>query len=238
MNENNKAALVTGGAIRVGRAISLALAKDGYDVALHYNSSHNDACAVKSEIENLGCKCVLFQRNLAADFSGLVADVHAEFSELNLLVNNASIFEPHKFLETSESAFDDHMNINFKAPFFLTQEFAKICKNGNVINILDTFITKHSHSYFTYLASKKVFAEFTKMAAKELAPDIRVNAIAPGTILPATGFDEEYIKAKEQNLPMGKIASVEDVTNTMIDILHNKSLTGQIIFVDGGESLQ
>lgn len=237
--DGNKTVLVTGGAVRVGKAISLFLAEKGYNVAIHYHSSKEQAEKTKAKILELGTECEIFQADLgdASQCTKLIMQVKEQFKTLSVLVNNAAIFKHSDLLETNEDLFDEHMGVNFKAPFFLTQKFAQTVKKGNVINILDTYIAKKSNAFFTYLLSKKILAEFTKLAAKRLAPDIRVNAVAPGSLLPALEFGEDYLKNKKNTLPLNRLATLEEVASAVFSFIQNQAITGQIIFVDSGEHI-
>lgn len=232
-------ALITGGAQRIGKTLALALAEHGYDIALHYHTSQDDAEATADTIRATGQKCTLFSCNFNEhdQYHSLIPSVIKQCDILSLLVNNASIFQPSALMETNEANFDQHMEVNFKAPYFLTQSFAKHCKQGHVINLLDTFITKHSHTYFTYLLTKKLLADFTRMAAKELAPDIRVNGIAPGHTLPAPDANPDYPTQKAASIPMQACATPEDIARSLLQLVENPVLTGQILYVDGGENL-
>jgi pteridine reductase len=232
------AALITGGAVRLGRTLALRLAAEGYDIALHYNTSAKAAEKTKQDVEKCGVRCRLYKADLAKskqDLS-LVAQAKKDFPALNLLINSASIFERSRLMETSEALFDRHMAINFKAPFFLTQAFAKHAKKGQVINILDTYVTKDTESYFAYLLSKKALFHFTRMAARELAPHIRVNAVAPGTTGQSKEVSGAYLKAKQQRLPMQQLVTFEEITDAVL-LLAGSTLTGQCIFADSGEQL-
>jgi pteridine reductase len=232
------AALVTGGAKRLGRDIALYLADNGFDIALHYNHSHADAEAVKREVEAKGRRCVLFQANLADvdAIAPLMAAAKNAFPKLNVLINSASVFERVAFMETDEAVFNQHMEVNLKAPFFLTQAFAKQVGKGSVVNLLDTHITTQGGSHFAYLLSKKAFAEFTQMAARALAPDVRVNGICLGVVLPSGEHDEIYMKKLATTLPMRTNATPTQVAEVVLHLL-NMPVTGQLLFVDGGEHL-
>ena len=234
---NKRAALVTGGAVRVGKAIALALAQEGYDIALHYNSSEKEALKTKKEIEKLGSACEIFKADIsvAQNTKKLISDAAKKFPNLNVLVNSASIFEKASFLETDEDFFDRHFNVNLKAPFFLSKYFAER-KTGNIINILDTHVTSHKTSFFAYLLSKKSLRDLTLQLAAELGPKIRINAVAPGIILPSKGREDDYIKTLEKKLPLGKISSTKEVVESIKFILQS-NLTGQIIYTDGGRNL-
>lgn len=232
-------ALVTGGARRIGRTIALTLAEKGYDIALHYCSSENDAHAIKHEIENAGRKCSLFQGNFEdmKQVASLVTAVFELFPDCNLLINNASIFERATLTETDEQLFDRHFNINFKAPFFLSREFAKHCGEGQIINILDSKITSKFTEYFVYTLTKKALFEFTGMAARELGPNIRVNGVCPGLIMPPPGKDEAWLDKMGKHLPLQQRGDPESVTAAISFLTESRFVTGEWIFVDGGEHL-
>ena len=234
-----KAALVTGGAVRIGAGMALKLAGMGYDIALHYNNSQTEAEKIKREVEKKGTKCKLFKSDFSieTEVTGLIEEVSNEFEELTLLINNASIFERFKITETTLELFEKTFNINFKTPFILSRDFAKLVEKGNIINVLDTKAIKNSYFYAAYTLSKKSLLEFTKMAANEFGPDIRVNAIAPGLILEPEGKTSEYLDKMAENIPLKKRGSLEEINNALEFILLNGYVTGQIIFVDGGQHL-
>ena len=239
MSKNKGTALVTGGAVRIGRALSVALADAGYDIALHYNSSNLEAEKTANEIRKQGKDCILIKKDLSdlIQTRELIREITETVKDLVLIVNSASIFEQAEFLETEAEQFERHMNINFKAPFFISQDFARICGKGNIINILDTNIAKIGSKHFAYLLSKKALFDFTKMAARSLGPDIRVNGIAIGTTEISEDIPEGYIENNRKNLPMNRVVKILDITTTLLQILENDVLTGQCIFIDGGEQL-
>lgn len=239
MPHSKKAVLITGASRRLGKEIALLLAKNNYDIALHYSSSEADAKAAQKEIKALGGNCELFQAELSNSQSCkmLLDQVLTIFPHLSVLVNNASIFEDSAFEETNEDLLERYLNIHLKVPFFLTQYFAHKVKSGNVVNMLDTMVTKNSGRFFTYLLTKKMLAEFTTMAARTLAPNIRVNAIAPGSILAALDFGDAYLEAKRQKLPLQYTPTTDQIAQAVQMILTNEFLIGQTIFVDSGERL-
>jgi len=233
------AALITGSAKRVGRAIALHFAERGFDIALHYNHSKDDAEQTASDIRALGVGCKLFPADLAshAALAPLVSLVHTAFPNLSVLINSASTFDAGRFMESDIALYQKEFAINTQAPIFLTQAFAKIVKQGAVVNMLDTMITNNKHSCFFYLLSKKTLAEFTKMAAVECAPNIRVNGVCPGYILPGGEWNDEYKKRLEPTLPLQKTASLYDVAEAVYSLATNSAITGQFLFIDGGEHL-
>ena len=233
------AALVTGSAIRLGKHIALALATEGYDIALHYNSSKDKAEKTAQEIRTLGVRCEAFQYNLkdAKNIHSLIEKVHEHYPELNVLVNSASGYEQHTILETSVETFDTQFALNLRAPFFLSQAFAKTVGAGNIINIIDNKIGFNQYNYAAYLLSKKAFAEFTRMAALELAPKIRVNGVAPGVVLPAKTRSQEYIDWRIKGIPLQMQGGTAHITQAILSFLANDFITGQIMVVDGGENI-
>ncbi|MFQ5630265.1 MAG: SDR family oxidoreductase [bacterium] len=237
---HKRAALVTGGAIRLGKAISLALAKNGFDIALHYNTSQQQAEETAGEIRRCGVQCALFQLDLANTkaIAGFLARIYRAFPKLCVLINNASLFKSSTILETPTPLFDKIFAINFRAPFFLSKEFAKHCDTGQVINILDTKVFTNDYDYAAYYLSKKALAELTKTAALEFAPKIRVNAIAPGPTIPTAGtgmlaFDDATVQA----IPLKRTGTVKNVTDAILHLIQNTFINGHILTIDGGESL-
>ncbi len=239
ISQMKKAALVTGGAKRIGRNLCLGLAQKGYDIVLHYNHSRDDAEEVKRLIEEVGQSCFLIQADLGnTDYLETMIQKSFEFSpDLTVLINNASVFDPGDFLETETAFLDLQFNINFKAPFILTREFARNTKEGIVINILDRRIDQTPDDYFAYTLSKKALAAFTRMAAKALAPGIRVNGICPGPILPPDGKDQSYMETMAESNPLKRTGSPDDILNAILFQIDNQFITGDFVYVDGGEHL-
>lgn len=232
-------ALITGAAKRIGEAIAFELASLGYNVALHYNKSEREAQLIAEKIKTFGVRCELFPCDLADEKAvcGLIAAVYKKFSDLNVLVNSASIFEKSKFDIKDLKLFDAHFAINLKAPFILSSEFYRICKKGQIVNFLDTNIVKNHTSHVAYLLTKKCLAEMTKLAAVEFAPHIRVNGICPGLILPPKGQNVEYLDRMSHDIPLRRKGDVSYIRQSVKFFLENDFLTGQFIFNDGGEQL-
>lgn len=231
-------ALITGGAKRIGREIALALAHRGFNIALHYNTSKNEAEVLASEIESTGMKCVLFQADFLnqVESESLIKNVICTFPDLELLINNASAFEKSSLRDTSPDLFHRQFQINLNTPYFLLRDFSNSCQ-GHVINILDSRIDNNDHEYCAYTLSKKCLRDLTLIAAKELAPQIRVNAIAPGLILPPLGETEVYLEKSAKSVPMKKKGQIEDILRAVEFLLDQPYVTGQIIYVDGGRHL-
>ncbi|MEN0003216.1 MAG: SDR family oxidoreductase [Bacteroidota bacterium] len=233
------AAIITGSAIRLGKAIAVALAKAGYDIALHYNSSAGPAEETAAQIRELGVACKAFQLDLknAEAFADFMTRVKAHFPRLSVLVNSASAYTQATIKDTTPAVFDAQFSVNIKAPFFMTQAFANVCEKGSVINIIDNKIGFNQFKYAAYLLAKKTLVEFTKMAAVELAPAIRVNAVAPGVVLPASSRSQEYIDWRIQGIPLRMQGETKHITDGILSLLQNEFIAGQVLVVDGGEAL-
>jgi NAD(P)-dependent dehydrogenase (short-subunit alcohol dehydrogenase family) len=239
MVESTRAALVTGGAKRIGRDIALTLARKGFDIALHFRASGDDAQATADEIRRIGRQCEPLEADLAdpAQVQALLPAAMRALPHCNLLVNNASVFDRGEFRDTTEELFERTMNVNFRAPFFLARDFARLCKTGHIINLLDAKIARTSVAYFAYTLSKKALAEFTRMAAKVLAPNIRVNGICPGPMLPPPGQSAESLQKLAATVPLGRVGDPQDIASAVAYLVDNEFITGQWLFVDGGQHL-
>lgn len=234
-----KAALITGGAIRVGLHFAETLARQGYDIAIHYNSSAAKAADAVNDISALGvtCRAYPFDFLSGADPSALVDQVAGDFPHLCVLVNCASIYNAAPIADTSWDMLKNEFQVNFFTPFMLCGAFARRVERGNIINILDNKIAFQQYQYGAYLSAKKALAELTKMAAMEFAPRIRVNGIAPGVIMPGVTRTDDYIAWRAQGIPLKRQGRVEELGKALLYILDNDYITGQHLFVDGGESL-
>lgn len=234
-------ALITGASKRIGKAIAEHLAQRGWDIAIHFNSSIKPAEVLVNEltVKYPQQKFQIFNANLSNIYEvlKLIPEVLEEFEEIHLLINNASVFDPAYLKETTFELYEEQMNVNLKAPFFLMRDFAKLCKSGNIINFVDTRVTSNKSNFAAYSLSKKGLWEATKMAALEFAPEIRVNAIAPGVTLAPEDKDDDYLQKLAQNIPMKKPGGVEPILKSVDYILENNHLTGQLLFADGGENL-
>lgn len=239
MANQEKVVLITGASRRLGQAMAFRLAQEGYTIALHYRSSEEDAKQTQLQIQKNGGVCHLFQADLHSRDAciDLIDRVKKEVGVLSVLINNASVFYDSAFADTDEMMLEEYLQIHFKTPFWLSQSFAKQVKQGNIINMLDSFVVRHSERFFTYLITKKMLKELTIMLARVLAPTIRVNAIAPGSVLPALDFDEVFMVHKKQTLPMQQTPTLDDIAQAALHILEQPYLTGHIMYVDGGEQL-
>lgn len=230
-------AFITGASKRIGRALAIKLADLGYDVFIHYSSSEKEARELKKLIESkCSVKVDLVQGDLSKeDELKTVWETvwQKSSSSLEILINNASIFEKDRFLDMSMEDFDNQMDINFIAPLSLMQLFGSNVSKGLIINMLDTRIKKLSEDYFSYTLSKKSLFEATQMAALSLSPQIRVNGIAPGYILSKHSSHESLMR----RIPLKQQGSLEDIQKAMVYLIENTFVTGQVLYCDGGEHL-
>lgn len=233
------AALVTGGGKRIGRTLCLRLADSGYDIAVHYGRSEEEAAEVSEQVRKRGRKCEIFQADLSSRHQAgtLISRVRESMPNLRVLVNSASIFEKSDFLETEDNLLDRHWEINFRAPFMLTRDFARLCGQGSVVNILDTKINRVLIRYFAYSLTKKALADFTRMAAKALAPSIRVNGVAPGLILPSASMSKEEFEDLGRRIPLQRTGDPDLIADAVTFLVAHPFITGEILTVDGGEHL-
>ncbi|MDP4184355.1 MAG: SDR family oxidoreductase [Bacteroidota bacterium] len=236
-----KTALITGSARRLGNAMALHLAGRGWNIAIHYNQSAYAAVKLKSELSEKfpNNSYDIIKANLVdlTEVQRLIPETMEKFGKIDLLINNASVFEPSFLTDTTPDLFQTQMDINFRAPFFLIRDYAHMQNEGLIINLLDTRITRSESNYAAYTLSKKALWELTKMAAFELGPYFRVNAIAPGAILPPDDKDSVYLENMAQRIPMKRPGGVDPVLQSLDYILENDYLTGQILFCDGGEHI-
>jgi pteridine reductase len=236
-----KVAFITGSAVRLGREIALHLANGGWDLALHYRHSATDISDFEAELKALypNQQFFAFQADLGANdqTETLIKQVIDRFDRLDLLINNASVFETSTLKETSTDLMLRQMMINFVAPFILMRDFANNAVKGQIINIADTRITNNKSDHLSYSISKKSLWELTQMAALELAPNFRVNAIAPGAVLAPAGKDQSYLDLIADKAPMKSPSGVISVLKSIDYIIENEDLTGQLIFCDGGAHL-
>ncbi|MCH9675387.1 MAG: SDR family oxidoreductase [Gammaproteobacteria bacterium] len=232
-------ALVTGGGVRLGRAIALALANRGYDIVLHYRQSVDAARATAKAIEDIGVECHLVAADLgeADPFDDLMHEALRQCPRLSLLINSASAYVQRSIADTTVANFDDLFHTNLRAPFFLTRAFASQVEVGNVINILDNKIGFNQHKYAAYVLTKKALAEFTRIAAVEFAPRIRVNGVAPGVVMPAESRSDEYLQWRLNAIPLAMQGHSEHITGAIGHLVDNEFMTGQILTVDGGENI-
>lgn len=242
MKLDSKVALVTGGAVRLGKALALALAKEGVRVAIHYGRSKSSAEETVTEIKALGSDAIAIQADLhqTGRETDLIDRAAARFGQVDILVNSAAIFEPGDLADTTEALWNEHFSINLKAPFFLSQAFAAHVgtdRPGHIINIADWRGVRPGPHHLAYTLTKSAIITMTQSLALALAPNIQVNAIAPGAILPPPGQDRDYLERLTEKIPLRRTGTPDDVSRTLIFLLSSDFITGELIFVTGGEHL-
>lgn len=245
-------ALVTGAGKRLGRAMALSLASRGFDVAVHYGSSSADAENVVTEIENGGGRAVSLGADLLdrdATEALVPRAAMALGGALTVLVNNASIFEYDTLASATPENWDRHIGSNLRAPFFLTQAFAaqaptavkdqrgEPLADALVVNMLDQRVKKLTPEFMTYTIAKMGLWAFTQTAARALAPNVRVNAIAPGPTLIGGRQSESHFAKQRAATVLGRGSNPEEIVSALEFFLDAPGVTGQILAVDGGQHL-
>jgi NAD(P)-dependent dehydrogenase (short-subunit alcohol dehydrogenase family) len=239
-------ALVTGAAKRIGRAIALDLARDGWGVAIHYLDSQDDALAIVAEIKSSGGRATAICADLGreSDTGGLIERATASIGPLTCLVNNAAQFERDTAETATRVTWDQHLETNLRAPFVLMQEFAKaLASNGDtdatgcVINMIDERVWNLTPHFISYTVSKSALWTLTQTLALALAPRIRVNAIGPGPTLPSPRQDDLQFARQSDATPLGHGTNPTEICDAVRFILAAPAMTGQMIALDGGQHL-
>ena len=239
-----KTIFVTGGAKRIGKAIVELFASDGWKVIIHYNNSKADAEALADSINLKNADTAfIVQGDLdkANEVDNIISKVDGFTETIDLLINNASTFYPTPIDDISEDHWEKLIGSNLKGPLFLIQGLKEKLKasNGSIINITDTNLTKGVANYSIYSAAKAGLEAITKGLARELAPEIKVNAIAPGAMLepPNVTWTEDQKNKVIENIPLNRMGSEQDIAEAVKFLAHSEYITGQTIKVDGGKSL-
>ncbi|MBI5164089.1 MAG: SDR family oxidoreductase [Magnetospirillum sp.] len=237
-----RAALVTGAGRRIGRALALELGRLGFAVAVHYSASRDAAETVAAEIQDAGGLAETVRADLAREdeTAGLIAAAEAAVGPLGVLVNNASTFERDEALTATRAGWDLHMEVNLRAPFVLTQDFARRrpeAGEGVVVNLLDERVWNLTPHFTTYTLSKAGLWALTQTLALALAPHIRVVGIGPGPALPSARQSAEQFARQASRTPLRRPTSPQEIATTLRFILAMPSLTGQMLALDGGQHL-
>jgi len=236
---SGKTALITGGGVRLGRAAALGLASHGADLVLHYNTSGAGALDAAGTISKLGCKawCIRADLGNAAAAEALLDSAISKAGAIDILINNASIFPKNRLTDFSADDLSQNIQINAMAPLLLARSFASQQREGVIINFLDTRITEYDRNHAAYHLSKRMLYSMTKMMALEFAPRLRVNAVAPGLILPPPGADEGYLERLAEAIPLKRSGNPNDVIEAVLFLVRSSFITGQVLFIDGGQHL-
>ncbi len=239
----NQVALVTGGGKRIGRAIALTLGRAGADVIVNYNQSKDDALAVANEIGAMGVRSLALRADVSRpkQVAAMFRAVEKRFGRLDVLVNNAGVFFPKTWEELGEKDFDRVLGANLKGPFFCAQAAARMMmrqRQGNIINISSLGGIQSWPNYMHYCASKAGLISLTKTLAKALGPKIRVNSVAPGTILFPDEKRDARVRKGIKATPLAKTGTADDIAQMVLFLAtHPDFITGQIFVVDGGNSI-
>lgn len=239
-----KRALVTGGAKRLGKETALSLGRAGAHLAIHYNTSREPAEALCWELEEMGVTAVPVAGNLdeVEAVEGVFHSAWDALDGLDLLVNNASIFPPGRLEEMSFQDLQPNLRINAWAPFLLTRALWRRVRGSDrrasVVNLLDTRLVGTDLAHAPYHLSKAVLAELTTMMALEFGPELQVNGVAPGAVLPPEELDEEYLEGLTAELPLKRRGFPSDIAAATLYLLGASFVTGQVIYVDGGRHIR
>jgi pteridine reductase len=237
--------LITGAANRIGRAIAQSVAGEAAAVVIHYHSSQSAAQELAKEINDSGGKAFTIAADLESpsEAAELTKRAWNMAGSIDVLINNASVFEDGRLTEISMEDINRNMMINAYAPFLLSRSFVELNKNRTapalpvIINFLDSRITEYDRQHTAYHLAKRTLFTLTKMMALEFAPAIRVNAVAPGLILPPAGKDQSYLEQLKSRTPLNSIGNVNQVVDAVRFLVNNEYITGQVIYVDGGRHL-
>ncbi len=236
------AALVTGGARRIGRVLAATAAEAGFDVAIHVRSMDDEAEAAAGEVRAHGRKATILTCDLRKESASvaLIGEAEAELGAITLLVNSASVFESDAFSDMNRASWDLHMETNLRAPLVLAQVFARRLppdREGLIVNLLDQRVLRPAPEFFSYSLSKSALWDATRMLAQALAPRIRVNAIGPGPVLASIHQDAAAFEAEAHATLLGRPASPAQIGAALRYLINATAVTGQMIAVDSGQHL-
>jgi NAD(P)-dependent dehydrogenase (short-subunit alcohol dehydrogenase family) len=236
------AALVTGGGKRIGKAISLKLAREGYALALHSSErSRADAEETCAEIIASGGRACVVVRDLASlEIGQILGAAREEVGPITALVNNASLFERDAAAPFNAALFDRHMAVNLRAPLLLASALRAALPSGSrgvIVNVLDQRVARLNPHYFSYTLSKSALQTATETLAQSFAPDIRVNAVAPGPVMPNANDGAAAFEGEAAAVPLRAPASADEIAEAVSYLVNARSVTGQTIYVDGGQRL-
>ena len=233
--------IITGAATRIGAAIAEKLSGHNVEIAIHFNKSKSKAEILKKKLQRLGTKVHLVRADLSKekDIYKLVKTLKSKMRYFDCLVNNASMFENDKLENFNSKSWEKHISTNLKAPALLSKEFSKNTrgKKNNIINIIDQRIFKLTPYFFSYTISKTGLYTLTKTSAMSLAPNIRVNGIAPGPTIKNKRQSDSHFKKQYFATPLKKQVNVNEICNAVDFFIKNASITGQVLAIDSGQSL-
>ena len=233
--------IITGGATRIGAAIAKKLSGQNKEILIHYNKSKTKAEKLKKDLSKNGTRVYLVKGDLSKekDLNKIVKFAKSKLKYFDCLINNASLFENDKLENFTTDSWGNHLRTNLRTPALLSKEFAKNIKdkNNNIINIIDQRVFKLTPYFFSYTISKSGLYTLTKTSAMSLAPNIRVNGIAPGPTIKNKRQSEKHFKKQYMATPLKRQVDIEQICNAVDFFIKNRSITGQVISVDSGQSL-
>lgn len=246
MDKGSRTALVTGAGVRIGRATALALADAGFNVIVHYRRSEREASELCGAIASRGVRAWMLQADFDAPGEGggdgleekLIDRAVGCSGSLELLVNNASTFPKDDLDSLTLAGLQTNLRVNAWAPFALSRAFARRVGRGRIVNLLDSRIVDADWTHVGYILSKHVLAALTRMTALAYAPDITVNGVAPGLILPPPGAPHEFLDERVGTVPLKRHGMAEEIARAVVFLAESEFVTGEVIFVDGGRHLQ
>ena len=237
---NGNVALVTGAARRLGRASALALAQNGASIVIHYRSSKAQAESLLEEVRKSGAKGWLIQADLSdlRECESLFSQAIQSAGRIDVLINSASIFPEGTLFDSEENEYFENLKINALAPLKLSKLFAAQNTGGAIINLLDTRILDYDKHHVPYHLSKQALFIFTRMMSIELSPAIRVNAVAPGLILPPEGKSSDYLQRLAHTNPLESWGTEKDISDAVLYLVGARFVTGQVLYIDGGRHVK
>ncbi len=236
----HKNILITGAARRLGEAMARACADQGASIFIHYRQSAEDAKNLAADLEGKGVRTWLFHADLTQPGAPerLFSQCLDAAGRVDAIINNASIFPRDTLMDLTEESLAENIRIHAMAPHRLAKAMHEAGQIGSIINMLDTRIADYDAHHVSYHLSKRMLSDLTRMLANDMAPNIRVNAIAPGLILPPDGEDSDYLEALAHTNPLNTCGSPEDIARTALFLLNSPFITGQIVYVDGGRHMK
>ena len=233
--------IITGAATRMGAAIAKKLSGSGVEIVIHYNKSKTNARKLQKELIKNKTKVYLVKGDLSKekDLKKIIKFAKSKIKYFDCLINNASLFENDSLKNFTSKSWDKHLNINLKAPAYLTKEFAKNTrgKNNNIINIIDQRVFKLTPFFLSYTLSKTGLYTLTKTSAMSLSPNIRVNGIAPGPTIKNKRQTDKHFKKQYLATPLKQKVNVMEICNAVDFFIKNSSITGQVLAIDSGQNL-
>ena len=232
-------AIVTGGAIRIGRAMALHLADKGFNIALlyHHSRTAGEETIEKARSYGVHCKGYAADLRILEDTELIIEKIIKDFDDVELLVNSAANFIQENVEQTQLKTLVETLNLNLMSPYLLMSEYKRKINKGLIVNILDERVAKTLPTFAAYSVSKVGLKHLTELAAVEWGKSVRVNGIAPGLILPPQGGPSDYLEKAKKNVPMGTHGSLMDITKALNYLMENTFVNGETLFVDGGGSL-